>query len=77
VQLILTKCFQPWRKNMSYRLITSPETEKDIEIAILWYKEIRDNLAQRFIRDLRFTRNYIQQNPQKIQVRYDNIRIAF
>ncbi len=62
---------------MAYKIITTPETEKDIEEAIKWYKDIQISLALSFINELRAVRKYIHQNPNKIQVRYNNIRIAF
>ena len=62
---------------MIYKIITTPETEKDIEEAIKWYKDIQVSLALSFINELRAARKFIHQNPNKIQVRYNNIRIVF
>ncbi len=62
---------------MAYKTITSPDTEKDIEKAILWYKDIKIGLARSFIDELGYTRKHIQLNPRKFQIRYNNIRIGF
>lgn len=62
---------------MAYKLITSPETENDIVKAIEYYLDIRKELAQQFLIELKAAKEYIHKNPEKIQVRYKNIRIAF
>ncbi len=62
---------------MIYKTITSSETEKDIERALLRYFEINKNLAKRFLSDVRTTKNAIQKNPNHYQVRYNHTRIAF
>lgn len=62
---------------MTYKIISSPNTEKDIEKAILWYKDIKVSLAQSFIAELGYCKKDIQQNPRKMQIRYNNIRISF
>ncbi|MBI9037479.1 MAG: type II toxin-antitoxin system RelE/ParE family toxin [Bacteroidales bacterium] len=62
---------------MTYKIITTPETEKDIEEAIKWYKDIQIGLALSFINELQAVRRFIHHNPNKIQVRYNNIRVVF
>tara|TARA_B100000809_G_C14796087_1_gene408503 strand:+ start:226 stop:519 length:294 start_codon:yes stop_codon:yes gene_type:complete len=62
---------------MIYKLITTPETEKDIDQAVKWYVDIRKQTARRFISELRDVQNYIYNNPTKIAVKYNNVRVAF
>lgn len=62
---------------MAYNLITSPEAEIDIERAVEWYVNISIELAQQFIIELKAAKNYIVNNPKKIQIRYKNTRVAF
>lgn len=62
---------------MAYKLITTPETENDIVNAIEYYLDIRTELAKQFLIELKAVKKYIHKNPEKIQVRYKNIRIAF
>ena len=65
------------KKNMTYKLITSPETEKDIDKAVEWYADIRKLIAKRFLSELRAVRKYIHKNPEKIQIKYNNVRVVF
>ena len=62
---------------MAYKLVTSSQTERDIVKAIEWYIEIKKSVAKKFLAELKAVRKYIHQNPEKIQVRYSNVRIAF
>jgi len=62
---------------MAYKLITSPETERDIDKAVEWYADIEALVAKRFISELRAVRKYIHKNLEKIQIRYKSIRVAF
>lgn len=62
---------------MAYKLITTPETEEDIENAVHYYSSIRANLARLFLTELKAVKKYINKNPEKIQLRYKNVRIAF
>ena len=62
---------------MAYKLITSSKAEQDVEKAILYYKDIKIDLARDFLTELKATRKYIQKHPKKIQVRYANVRVAF
>lgn len=48
---------------MDYDIILSSQIEDDIDEAIYFYKKISPKLAQEFIQDLKFTRNYVQRNP--------------
>lgn len=62
---------------MAYNVITSPETEKDIENAVIWYIDIRKDLARQFLAELKAVIKFISHNPEKIQIRYQNVRVAF
>ncbi|OFY97247.1 MAG: hypothetical protein A3K10_06295 [Bacteroidetes bacterium RIFCSPLOWO2_12_FULL_31_6] len=62
---------------MGYKLITTPETEKDIDQAVKWYVNTHKQTAKRFIAELRDVQKYIYKNPKKIAVKYNNIHVAF
>ncbi len=62
---------------MGYSLIITNKAESDVDEATAYYFNIRKNLAKKFITELKTTVKYIQKNPDKIQIRYGNIRIAF
>lgn len=62
---------------MTYKLIATSESESDIVKALDYYKKIDHQLARRFLKDLKVTINYIHKHPQKIQLRYATIRVAF
>jgi len=62
---------------MTCKLITSSRTELDIENAICWYLDIERELARSFLLELRAAIKYIQSNPEKTQIRYQSVRIAF
>ncbi|MFT5778933.1 MAG: toxin ParE1/3/4 [Crocinitomicaceae bacterium] len=62
---------------MGYNLTSSTQAELDVDRIIQYYKEIRIELARDFLSELKATRKYIQKHPNKIQVRYSSIRIAF
>ncbi len=62
---------------MAYKLITTPETERDINKAVEWYADIRKIIAKKFINELRAVKKYIHKNPEKIAVKYSNVRVAF
>ena len=62
---------------MGYKIVASSKSEADIIKVIEYYKEIRIQLAKDFLKDLKATKNYLSKHPEKTQVRYANIRIAF
>lgn len=62
---------------MIYKISTSSQTKKDIECILLWYLDKSKTITKKFLSDLEKTKSYIEKNPQKIQVRYANVRIAF
>jgi len=37
------------KKNMAYNLITSPQTEEDIDKAVKWYADIRKSLSKDYL----------------------------
>ena len=43
---------------MAYKTITSPDTEKDIEKVILWYKDIKIGLARSLIDELGYSAKF-------------------
>jgi hypothetical protein len=55
---------------MAYKLITTPETENDIENAVEYYLDISTHLAKQFLTELKAVKKYIHKNPEKIQTRY-------
>lgn len=61
---------------MAYKLITTPETENDIEQAVEYYSQIRKGLAKQFLTELKAVKKYIVKHPEKMQVRYKKRRIA-
>ena len=62
---------------MGYKLRASSQSESDTEKIVLYYLEIKPQLAKKFLTELKARRKYIQKNPKKIQVRYSDVRIAF
>jgi len=62
---------------MAYKLRTTPQTKRDIDSTTEYYKKIRRDLAKQFLNELESVKKYISKNPEKIQVRHNNIRIAF
>lgn len=62
---------------MGYDLVASSSSEHDVERIIRYYIDINAKLARQFLNELKATRRYIQNHPEKIQVRYSDVRIAF
>jgi mRNA-degrading endonuclease RelE of RelBE toxin-antitoxin system len=58
-----------------YQLIVLPKSKQDIKNAALWYEEQRKGLGKKFTAEVRAAEKYIQQNPLKVEIRYDNIRM--
>jgi hypothetical protein len=65
------------KRNSTFKIIISSDFEIDFTNAVEYYSKIKINLARKFIRDLKLTYNYLVKHPEKIQIRYDNVRIAF
>lgn len=62
---------------MAYKVITSPIAEKDVEKAIKHYVKIQSKLAKAFLKEVKAVKKYLIKHPNKIQVRYNNVRVAF
>ena len=60
-----------------YSLSISEAAELDIRDAFLWYEEQKDNLGLTFEKHISKTIQTIQKNPLKIQIRYNQTRVAF
>ncbi len=63
--------------NQDYSLSISEAAELDIREAFLWYEDQKDNLGLAFEKHISKTIQNIQKNPLKIQVRYNQTRVAF
>ena len=50
--------------------------KEDISTIVNWYNCSQKGLGTRFLENLKEKINYIAQNPESIQVRYQDIRIA-
>ena len=62
---------------MSYKLTIAKAAENDIRQAFLWYQEQKVSLGKTFEKHIFKAVNSIQDNPLKIQTRYNNTRIFF
>ncbi|MBL4653579.1 MAG: type II toxin-antitoxin system RelE/ParE family toxin [Flavobacteriales bacterium] len=62
---------------MAYKLVVTTDTGKDIDKATEWYVNIRKPLAKRFLAELFATKKYIHKNPNKLETKYKNVRVAF
>ena len=62
---------------MEYSLSISEAAELDIRDAFLWYEDQKDNLGLTFEKHISKTIQNIQKNPLKIQIRYNQTRVAF
>lgn len=62
---------------MAFKLITTAKAYKDLDKATGYYFDIQKSLAKKFNSDFRNTTKYISKNPEKIQVRYNNLHVAF
>lgn len=62
---------------MNYSLLITEAAERDIRDAFLWYEDQSDNLGLTFETQISQTIDNIQKNPLKIQVRYNQTRVAF
>ena len=62
---------------MKYNLTITEAAEFDIKKSFLWYEEQKENLGFRFEKDISNVFHAIVENPLKIQIRYNCIRVAF
>lgn len=64
-------------KSMAYKLITTAKVYKDLDKATGYYFDIQKSLAKKFNTDFKTVIKYIFNNPEKTQIRYNNVRVAF
>lgn len=62
---------------MTYKISTTSQTEKDVETILLWYLDKSKATAKRFFLELEATKAYLLENPNRVQIRYSNVRVAF
>ena len=62
---------------MEDSLSMSEAAELDIRDAFLWYEDQKDSLGLTFEKHISKTIQNIQKNPLKIQIRYNQTRVAF
>ncbi len=59
-----------------YKSLILPSAKRDIEEAARWYDKKQKGLGKRFIGEVREKVNFIKQNPEACNLRYDNVRTA-
>lgn len=59
-----------------YKPLILPSAKRDIEEAARWYDKKQKGLGKRFIGEVREKVNFIKQNPEACNLRYDNVRTA-
>lgn len=62
---------------MAYRVVITEAAENDVYEAYLWYEEQKEGLGDIFESHLSKTIAGIKEDPLKLQVRYNTIRICF
>ena len=62
---------------MIYELRISEAAENDIREAFLWYEMQKENLGIEFENHIVKTIDIVHQKPEIIQIRYNQIRVAF
>ncbi len=62
---------------MEYSLSISEAAELDIRDVFIWYEDQKDKLGIAFEKQISKTIQTIQKNPLKIQIRYNQTRVAF
>ncbi|MEX1192123.1 MAG: type II toxin-antitoxin system RelE/ParE family toxin [Brumimicrobium sp.] len=65
------------RMGSNYSLSISEAAELDIRDAFLWYEDQKENLGLKFEKHFSKTIQNIRRNPLKIQIRYNQTRVAF
>lgn len=50
--------------------------KEDISDAVKWYNKAQKGLGNRFLKIVKEKIDYIAHNPEKIQVRYNDVKIA-
>lgn len=59
-----------------YKSLILPSAKRDIEESARWYDKKLKGLGKRFIGEVREKVNFIKQNPEASNLRYDNVRTA-
>ncbi|MEX0995757.1 MAG: hypothetical protein WDZ45_01760 [Flavobacteriaceae bacterium] len=62
---------------MKYTLKFRVQAIDDYQDSVAFYKNISQQLAEKFFIDFKATTTKIENNPVHFQMRYQNIRIAF
>ncbi len=62
---------------MSYNITIADAAENDARDAFLWYEEQKEDLGSSFEKQFSKAVDSIQDNPLKIQIRYNNTRVFF
>ena len=62
---------------MTHSLVLSKAAENDITAAFLWYECERGGLGIIFEKQISKAIESISDNPLKIQIRYNNVRVSF
>jgi plasmid stabilization system protein ParE len=60
-----------------YTLLYFDEVKQDLREARDWYKQKKEGLEKRFIRDIQTVITRLHKKPHHYEVRYKNIRIAY
>lgn len=50
--------------------------KEDIKEAVNWYNKAQNGLGLRFLKNIKEKINYLAENPETIQIRYQDIQIA-
>ena len=62
---------------MACKVVSTSPTQHDISQAVEWYISISKPLAKSFLTELRNCQTYIQKHPKKIEIKYQNVRVAY
>ena len=65
---------QQWK--MRAKIKYAVFVKEDIFEAVNWYNQSQKGLGSRFLKNLREKIDYLAKNPEKIQLRYQDIRMA-
>lgn len=57
-----------------YNAIILPEAKEDIRESAIWYNSISFGLGKKFTSEIKEEINFIKQNPNSSNIRYDDIR---
>ncbi|WP_452233104.1 type II toxin-antitoxin system RelE/ParE family toxin [Lacinutrix sp. MEBiC02595] len=62
---------------MALKVIIKPEAELDIQDAINWYNEQKDDLDFELLTEIILVIDLVRENPNYFQKRYKDFRISF